>query len=487
MTPDSTDGADPVLLRRIPPAGEFSPGQVDLPELLGLAVKHPGDRSGLIEAIRASFFPDAAPKLAGDPKEQLKMQTKRAGNVVIGMATYGLYDRATKKLTPLGESLAVLDQSELIEGLSRHILTGLHGADVIEAVRSLKAQGKTPSKILLARELRKRGFHLPKATDHHLILLSWLELSGVVHPPNREIDDDILKWLVGADTETVHEVLSLAPGHLAYLATIQGLSQGKTGAKIPSSQVDELTIEARGEILGPDDQRKARIRDPLAERGWIKLTGTGAGRGGKSGFIEPTEKLLALDPALLDRPPSSGLPADVLANLDVPLEQIYSNLDSEDKHVKGVALELLAANMAFDLGLEPVAFRLRAGDTTGGTEVDLVAEAVRLQFSRWVFQCKNTPKVDLRVATREIGVADIVHAHVIVIVTTGRFTRDTPTIRAALAAATAKQLVLVDGTILASYQKDGPTALLRHFRAQARETMEAKRAQGLRLLQELGS
>jgi Restriction endonuclease len=487
MSPTSSDGGGAAPVRRIPPAAEFSPGQIDLAELLGLAVQHPGDRTAFVEAIRVSFFPDAAPKLAGNPKERLRMQTKRAGNVVIGMSTYRLYDKATRTLTPLGASLATLDESEQFEKLARHILTALHGAEVIEAIRSLKAQGKKPSKILLAGELRRRGFDLPKATDHHLILLNWLELSGVVHPPDREVDDDILKCLVGADPETVHEVLSLSPGHLVYLATIQGLSQGNAGARIPSSQVDELAIEAYGEILGPDDQRKARIRDPLAVGGWIELTGTGAGRGGKSGFIEPTEKLLALDPALLDRTPSPGLPADVLAELDVPLEQIYSDLDSEDKHVKGIALELLAAHMAFDLGLDPVAFRLRAADTTGGTEVDLVAEAVRLQFSRWVFQCKNASKVDLRVATREIGVADIVHAQVVVIVTTGRFTRDTPAIRAALAASTAKQLILVDGTTLRRYRKDGPSALLRHFRAQAKETMEAKRTQGLRLLQELST
>jgi site-specific DNA-methyltransferase (cytosine-N4-specific) len=484
---DVAGNAVATSLRRIPPAAEFSPGQVDLAHVLRLAAAHPGDRQGLVEAIRTAYFSDAAPKLGGDPIRQLKSQSTRAGNVVIGMGTYGLYNRKKKMLSELGKTLVGLDESDMHEEFARHILVNLFGIDVTDALRSLKARGKTPSKLLLAAELRRRGFQLPRATDHHLILLKWLEKCDVVREPDRDVDDEILKRLVGAQTETTHEVLSLNPGSRAYLGTIHGLAHGRADMTFPSSQIDELTIETHGEILGPDDQRKARIRDPLKEAGWIELTGTGAGRGGKSGFIRPTEKLLDLDPALLDRPPSSGLPADVLDQLDLPLEQVYADLGSDEKHTKGVALELLAANMAFDLGLEPVAFRLRAADTTGGTEVDLVAEAVRLQFSRWVFQCKNTAKVDLKVATREIGVADIVHAQVIVIVTTGRFTRDTPAVRAALAAATEKQLVLVEGKTLDRYRQNGPTTLLRHFREQARETMEAKRTQGLQLLQEFSS
>jgi len=474
-------------VRRIPPAAEFSPGQIDLAHVLRLAAAHSGDRAGLVEAIRTAYFSEAAAKLAGDPIRQLKSQSTRAGNVVIGMGTYGLYNRREKRLSDLGETLAKLDEADMYEEFGRHILVNLFGIDVTDAVRSLKARGKTPSKLLLATELRRRGLQLPRATDHHLILLKWLEKCEVVREPDRDVDEEVLKRLVGAQTETTHEVLSLTPGSRAYLGTIHGLAHGRADLAFPSSQIDELTIEAYGEILGPDDQRKARIRDPLKDAGWFELTGTGAGRGGKSGFIRPTEKLLSLDPALLDRPPSSGLPADVLDQLDLPLEQVYGDLASDEKHIKGVALELLAANMSFDLGLEPVAFRLRAADTTGGTEVDLVAEAVRLQFSRWIFQCKNTAKVDLKVATREIGVADIVHAQVIVIVTTGRFTRDTPAVRAALAAATEKQLVLVDGRTLDRYRQNGPSALLRHFREQARETMEAKRAQGLQLLQEFSS
>jgi hypothetical protein len=486
-TLDPTSEVKSPPIRRIPPAAEFSPGQIDLGHVLGLAASHPGDRLGLVEAIRVTYFPDAAPKFADDPALQLKEQSNRAGNVVIGMGTYGLYDGKSKHLTELGETLAGLDESDMYEEFARHILVNLFGIDVVDAIRSLKARGKRPSKLLLAGELRRRGFQLPKATDHHLILLKWLEQCDVVREPDRDVDDEALQRLVGGQTETMHEVLSLSQGPRAYLGTIHGLAHGRADMTFPSSQIDELTIETHGEILGPDDQRKARIRDPLVAAGWIELTGTGAGRGGKSGVVRPTEKLLGLDPALLDRPPSAGLPADVLDQLDLPLEQVYADLGSDEKHAKGVALELLAANMAFDLGLEPVAFRLRAADTTGGTEVDLVAEAVRLQFSRWIFQCKNTAKVDLKVATREIGVADIVHAQVIVIVTTGKFTRDTPAVRAALAAATEKQLVLVDGKTLDRYRQNGPSALLRHFREQARETMEAKRAQGLQLLQEFSS
>ena len=53
--------------------------------------------------------------------------------------------------------------------------------------------------------------------------------------------------------------------------------------------------------------------------------------------------------------------------------------------------------------------------------MDLVAEAVQLHFSRWLFQCKNTATVHLADLAKEVGLAVMLRAHVIVLVTTGRF------------------------------------------------------------------
>lgn len=484
---DKTLPKAPIPVPRLPAGAEFSPGQVDLQVVLELADRHSGDRHALVEALRKRYFAEAGEKLASDPAARLEQQAKRANNVVIGMGSYGLYDSSSRQLTDSGaELLAEPNEEKALQAFARHIMTRRFGLEVIDAVRSLQRRDVTPSKLNLADELRRRGFDLPNATTHHLTLLAWLERAGVVRGRGREIDDHALQLIVGGSAADVHEVLSLSAAHQAYLQTIQQIARGK-GDEIQVRQVDQIAEETHGAIFGPEDQRKRRIRDPLIEAGWIEVLKTGGGRGGKSGVLRPAEKLLELDPELLGRPAASPLPADLLDQLDRPLDDVYTDLLSEDKHTKGVALELLAVNIAFDLGLEPVAFRLRARETTGGTEVDLVAEAVRLQFSRWVFQCKNTAKVDLKVATREIGVADIVHAHLIVIVTTGRFTRDTPAVRAALAAATEKQIVLVDGSVLRRYEQSGATALLSHFREQARGTMETKRGQGLRLLREFGA
>ena len=40
---------------------------------------------------------------------------------------------------------------------------------------------------------------------------------------------------------------------------------------------------------------------------------------------------------------------------------------------------------------------------TGGAEVDLIAEAVQLHFSRWLFQCKNSKEVNLAALAKEVG------------------------------------------------------------------------------------
>jgi hypothetical protein len=474
---------------RLPAGAEFSPGQIELRELLELAGTHKGDRAALREAIRERWFSDAAPKLAHDPAARLEQQLKRAGNVVIGLKNYGLYDSKTRALAPLGEQLrATASDDEMHELLARHILLNLHGDLVMKAIRSLKKRDIKPTKLNLMSQLRQDGLTLPPATTHHTVLLDWLEEAGVVSRTSKqaipsEIDEAVLEKIIGGSSGVIHEVISLPKAQRAYLDTVHCLVTGRGVSEVETRQVDALAVETYGDIFGPEDRRKASIRDPLVERGWIEVAGTGGGRGGKSGTIKPTQKLLKLDPELFRRPATLGLPPDVTDQLDTPLVKIYENLSSDDTHVKGLALELLAVNMAYDLGLQPVAFRLRAEETTGRTEVDLMAEGVGRQFSRWVFQCKNTASVDVKVVAREIGLADILHAHVAVIVTTGKFTRDTPAVRAALARATEKQVVLVDGKTIEKYKSD-PKSLVEYFNARSVETMETKRPQGLTLIDE---
>ena len=125
----------------------------------------------------------------------------------------------------------------------------------------------------------------------------------------------------------------------------------------------------------------ATIYEPLATGSWIAQQVKKAGRGGKGGLITPTAKTISLDLDLADTFKIDRLPPDLRAALGKSPAQIHSDLFSKSKHTKGIALELLALNMAADLGLVPVGLRLR-GVKTGGAEVDLIAEGGRTSCTR---------------------------------------------------------------------------------------------------------
>src|SRR5207248_1337258 len=160
--------------------------------------------------------------------------------------------------------------------------------------------------------------------------------------------------------------------------------------------------------------------------------------------------------------------------LNTSLAEIEANLKSRDKHVKGVALELLALRIATDAGLTPLRFRLRAAQTSGA-EVDLVAEGVHLHFSRWLFQCKNTKKVEVADAAKEVGMAVLLRAHVIVLVTTGRFTDTVRTYARDIMDLEPLQIILIDADVLAKYRVGGLAALMDFLHLEATEAMRLKR------------
>src|SRR5207248_1819590 len=83
-----------------------------------------------------------------------------------------------------------------------------------------------------------------------------------------------------------------------------------------------------GEIFD-ETQLSAKVLRPLEAQGWITLSGQGGGRGrgGKSGQIAPTAKLLDLDPRRLSPGAEEHVPADLVSRLNTPLDQIYEDLE----------------------------------------------------------------------------------------------------------------------------------------------------------------
>ena len=100
-------------------------------------------------------------------------------------------------------------------------------------------------------------------------------------------------------------------------------------------------------------------------------------------------------------------------------EDIFAELDSADRNVKGQALEAFAIFVMRLLGLRFVGWRKRAE-----AEVDALLEGVLGPVAtRWQVQCKNTPttKVRLEDVAKEVGLLPITGATHLLFVANSRF------------------------------------------------------------------
>jgi hypothetical protein len=459
---------------KLPEANEFSPGQINLHKVLSLVNSHAGDRESIIEAIRVEYFLHSAAKRA-TPEERQQQQRTRAYNVIVGMKAYGLFDNATNELSDRGKTLlACPTDAEKYNLFAKHILNNCFGLETLEAVRDLISRNVAVSKDSLATELKARGFKLPNATTHHTKLLQWLREANVINK-KYEIDEGKLKELSGLDFTAIDALAELTRHQLAFLRTLRKLAEAHGTNSLPAKAVVEQSIIENGSIFR-SDQLRAQVFTPLENKGLIKTSGSGPGRGGKSGTVAATDELLEIELTHLLSEPLGDIPPELRAKLRTPLGEIYTNLNSSNTYEKGIALELLALRIIFDLGLIPLRFRERSAET-GGAEVDLIAEGEHLHFSRWLFQCKNTAIVTLSSLAKEVGMAVLLKAHVIVIATTGRFASTVEKYANELAQTTPFQTVLLDGSILSQYKDKGISVLQEFFRAKAKQTMQLKRNQ----------
>ena len=476
------ESATPARLR-LPWTGEFSPGQLGeraLDETLAIVSANSGDRDAIVEAIRVRWFAGSA-ELRSDPAEQLKQQRTRAGNVLNGMQSYGLVDKAYV-LTELGvELLAQPGPTRRHERFAEFLLKHRRGLELLDAARELHERGVRVTKTEVTDTLRRRGFWFTTNSADAGKLRQWLALAGVV-TDKWVVSDERLAAVAGLRLATLAEWQSLTRPQQAFLQTLRRICEVRGPGQIPSPELVDFVLEEHGRVF--DESQVRKIYAALSDQGWITHVVKPSGRGGKGGLIAPTAKLLETDFETLVGFASGELPADLRAVLNTPRDDIYRDLKSEDTHIKGIALELLAVHLASDLGLMPLRLRIR-GVRTGGAEVDLVAEAASLQFARWLFQCKNTRTVTLSVLAKEVGVAALLQANVIVIATTGKFLPTASAFAKRVTETTPLQVCLVDGQLLSAYHQRGAQALRDFFRREAQGAMRLKRSQVLETLDEV--
>jgi site-specific DNA-methyltransferase (cytosine-N4-specific) len=463
--------------KHLPEANEFSPGQLKagLRALLVAIDDGHGDPRQVKELVRQRFYDKAASKRK-DPEERLEQQRKRAGNAILGARKYGLVDDDLN-LTGIGREIVKCEtDAERHELLARHIIREVHGLEVLTAIREMQAAGSKVTKLPLQVYLEQMGFKLPRAALNHQRLLSWLRLTDVLPKRGYEISSEAVERIAGISLDAADAWSTLTDEQQAFLRVLRKIALTEGTAPVIAKRVLDAVEVEYGPIFKRPDRLAATLFNPLADpdAGWLIRSGVSkSGRGGKSGKVAATEKLLKTDVDLLPSGEGLGIPADLRVHLHTPLEEVYADLKSSNKHRKGIALELLAVRMAIDLSLTPMRLRER-GASTGGAEVDLIADGAHLHFSRWLLQCKNTKTVSVAALAKEVGMATLLKASVIVLVTTGRIPKSVETFASELATSTPMQAVLVDGKLLERYRKHGADVLLKHFSQAARDSLALK-------------
>lgn len=431
-------------------------------------------REAIIEAIRTEYFHDSAGGYV-EEEQRLIQQRKRANNVLIGLREYRLAHE-DGGLTTL--ALDILDAGPGgDEILARHIILELDGLDVLRAVHDLQEQQKPVRKDSLAAELRTAyGFEMPRDTTKHLTMLNWLRPAGVFSTSGYDIDHDSVQAIAGVQLRDVDEWQLMPLPQQAFLQALKRLAEPQPHLAHPVKAVlDQAELEHGHLYQGGQTARD--VLSPLEVAGWIEVSKKSGGRGAKSGSVTAAERLRALDLNKVRGFHTPPLPPDLRVQMNKPLEVIARDLVDKDTFVAGIALELLALRMAVSLGLSPVELRKR-DDKTGGGEVDLLAEGVHLHHSRWLFQCKNQrAAVTVSTLAKEVGMAVLLRAHVIVLATTGRFASSVSDYARQVAETTTMQVVLVDGDTVRAYMRSGDESLQRFFRSVAGQTLLYKQGQ----------
>ena len=457
---------------KLPNMNEFSPGVVgELGPLLELVAGHPGDGAAISHAIVASY-----PRIAATPSQTERL--KRARNIQIGMSQCGLFALDTNQLTEFGQGLRALDTDEQYRAFAEHILNRCDGNEMFDAVRAMQARGDRITLDSLRHELRDRDFQVTTNEGNASKVRQWLERAGAIDA-HWTIDEDRLEDILGITNETRQEWQGLLRPQRALLLTLRHITTAPD-AWIEGRHVKVVCVTEFGPDALPEGSFRATVLNPLVDRGWIQAEGergAGGGRGGNLGRLRATTKLLSVTAELQLDVPNHGIPAEVWENANRNFEDLRTDLNGNNTHRKGLALETIAVKLARAVGLIPVSFRLR-GNTTGGAEVDLVADGLHFHYSRWLVQCKATEStVSVDVLAREVGMAVLLQAHVIVMITMGGFSATVRQHADQIERTTALQVVLIDGTLFRRILETDSFALIDILKKQAAATLEAKRPQ----------
>ena len=444
----------------IPMGSEFGPNQIVLARILELAQVHEGNGQAFTEAIANEY----------------KWPYKTAKNTLLSMRKYLLLDE-DDQFTEIGKLLLSLKShpDELYAAFARHILLNLHGLDVVNAIDTLIKSGERPTQLSIGDFLNLQGIYVPLSSTHISKLCGWLRLAGVFSC-DRDFDClnmDRVTQLIGANQQETDFIAELPEDQRAVLKALCNLPMETIPDEVPlfGNKVMEYAEELYGVTFNPKSFKR-EVLESLASAGYITIVNPSKVTG-KPYMIYRTEKFEnEYLNALVDALANTGIAVRQL--LRMPLFEILQELESEDTGKKGKALEALSFYFMRLLGLEFKAWRKR-GKRTGGFEVDVIVEGARLVFSRWQIQCKNTPDsaVSLEDIAKEVGLSLQLKSNVILMVTTGRYSREALNYADDMMQITHLNIITLDKRDLNILTKS-PLAIVEILNKKARRVMELK-------------
>ena len=448
----------------LPFGSEFSPAQIDLSVLLELAHDHAADWKAFENAVRDRYF--AANNTSDYNKGKL------ANNTKLSMRAYGLIGEKDASLTETGQALYAIrgDETILYESFARHILKDCQGMNLVQCLLDMWAAGESIDLNKLRRWLEERGIKVPRGGKHMSTMRLWLEKADVFVSGYR-VNQVRLNEVLGLNVEEFEVLATFSAEQRAYLKALANIGGGGPHS---SNDIERLATSTYGVTFNEKNLPK-QVLYPLEKAQYITLQrGTKqSGRGAKPFLVAATDKLAAEIITPLIEQLEQQTQADLRPLLRKPLKEIREELNSKDRHVRGLALEALAFKLMRLIDLAYVATRLR-GAATGGAEVDLIFESARLVFSRWQIQCKNTAHVSLDDVAKEVGLTHFLKSNAIVMVSTGAIGEEARRYSNKIMADSNLCIIMLDKSDLALIESS-PATIVDVFTREARHAMDLKR------------
>jgi hypothetical protein len=402
---------------QIPVGTQFSPDLISLPDFVKMAVKQSGNFVEMRKAVVEK--PVRKKPYDSPPTHRMNSLPLEAG------VQYGLLTERTYQATELAKQLATLKEPEIYELFARHILLNLNGLRVLEAAQQMAQDRLEITGDTLCQYLTDQGFRVTVHNTAINTMRMWLAMADLF-PKGKGRDmwipsKAVKEKLLGMSDDMIGSLAGFSEEQRAFLRALCNL---RSEGWVAAAEVRDITETTFGVRFGRASLPK-EVLEPLRQAGLIEYETRGT-KSGKTSQLKVTQKFNSdvlkqfLDSAVKNL--DSALTAYYLKRP----EDIFASLNSDDKFVKGQALEALSIYVMRLLGLRFRGWRKRAKDT-GYSEVDALLSGMFGGLpTTWQVQCKNTPKtsVSLEDVAKEVGLLPLTNATHILVVSTGTFTDD---------------------------------------------------------------